>query len=103
MGSMSLSRNRSMSMNNIRYKLSFGRNCAVSRLGRDLGFQPPADGLEHLLAIAFEHHEVAVSEDVLILQIQGFGIAARLLEECHHRLSAARGPLRHDIGDRDAL
>src|SRR5580765_1935820 len=79
--------------------------CATCRLclGWDLGFEPAADCFEHYLAIALEHHEVAVSEDALVLEIEGFGIAAGLLEERDYRLRATGGPLGDDISDRDTL
>src|SRR6266849_9412792 len=58
---------------------------AESRFGRKFLRQPPVDHVENLLAIGFEHHEMPVAEDALVLQLEIFGVASRLLQESGHR------------------
>jgi hypothetical protein len=48
-------------------------------LSRQLRFHPRPDRVEHLPVVGFQHHEVPVAQDAFVLQLQLFGVAARLL------------------------
>jgi len=63
-----------------------------SGLGWNILLDPALKNVEHLPAIIFDHHEMAIANKPMVLQSKVLGIAAGLLQEFNHG-----PPLRPDL------